>query len=93
MIGLLEWAPRQANERRSAVQMEEDRILQMRVCRVRLRRGERTPELLVRRRVDRALRRLQKLGRDAAIPRRHPRPSAAARAGRADAQHVASAGV
>ena len=62
MIGLLEWAPRQANERRSAVQMEEDRILQMRVCRVRLRRGERTPELLVRRRVDRALRRLQKLG-------------------------------
>lgn len=62
MIALLEWAPRQANERRSAVQMEEDRILQMRVCRVRLRRGERTPELLVRRRVDRALRRLQKLG-------------------------------
>ena len=56
MIALLEWAPRQANERRSAVQMEEDRILQMRVCRVRLRRGERTPELLVRRRVDRALR-------------------------------------
>ncbi len=60
MIALLEWVP-QGKGRRAAA-MKEDVVLHLRVLRLALERGPRTPEAVLRRRVGKAARQLKKLG-------------------------------
>ena len=51
MIALLEWAPPERGRRRKAVTVKEDNVLHLRLYRASLQRGPRTPEAVLRRRV------------------------------------------
>lgn len=62
MIGLLKWTVPQEGERNKTVALKEDLILHMRFLRVDVLRSPRTPEVVLRRRVQQAGRRLRKLG-------------------------------
>ena len=62
MIGLFSWAPPERGKWRKAVEYRETSILHVRFLRVEIRRGPRTMEVSVRRRVQAAARRLRDRG-------------------------------
>lgn len=62
MVGMILWTPPESGKRQKRVAVEEKIVLHMRFACVKIVRGPRTPEAVVRRRVLSAAKRLRKLG-------------------------------
>ena len=67
MIALLEWTPPERGRGRKAVTVKEGSVLHLRLLRVEVLRGPRTPENVLRRRIGTAGKRLRKLGVNQAV--------------------------
>lgn len=82
MIALLEWIPPERGKRRKSVEVKEEIVLHLRLYRMGLLRGSRTPEAVLRRRVLAAGKRLRKLGvTQAVLPEDFPYEQELARCG------------
>ena len=62
MVGMLVWKKPQAGKRERAVVIRERNLLHVRVCCAEILKGPRTPEAVLRRRVNTAARKLEKMG-------------------------------
>ena len=82
MIALLEWVLPERGKRRKAAAVKEEIVLHLRLYRMGVLRGPRTPETVLRRRVLAAGKRLRKMGvTQAVLPEGFPYGRELARCG------------